>query len=93
MDYLALYSTKCKRCKHLDPEEEVEFNKCHYTAGNKECPASDVQFAVVGESKRFALAVKRSRASGNIAREVRILKEVNTRSPAFQHKFREWLSS
>lgn len=92
MDYLALYSTKCKRCKHLDPEEEVAFEKCHHSAGNAECPASEIRITVVGEAKRFALAVKRARSSGNIDREVKILQEVNKRSAAFQHKFREWSS-
>ena len=90
MDYLALYSSKCKRCKHLDPEEPKAFTKCHSSAGNKLCPADEVQFAVVGEAKRFAVAVKKARASGNLAKEVRILQEVAKRPQAFQHKFKEW---
>lgn len=89
MDYLALYSKNCKRCKFLDPEEEQGFEKCHFNSGNKECPAQEVQFAITGEAKRFAEAVKRARAAGDIAREVEILNEVAKRPPAFQHKFRE----
>lgn len=90
MDYLALYSTKCKTCKHLDPEEEEEYTSCHFSSGNKECPAAEVQLAVVGEAKRMAEAVKKARAAGNIKREVKILQAVGQRSPAFQHKFKEW---
>jgi hypothetical protein len=92
MDYLALYSSKCKRCKHLDPEEPKAFTKCHSSAGNSLCPASEVQFAVVGEAKRFAQAVRRARVKGDIDEEVRILQEVAKRPPAFQHKFKEWSS-
>jgi hypothetical protein len=89
MDYLALYSAKCKRCKHLDPEESKAYTKCHFTSGNTECPAQEVQFAIVGEVKRFATAIKKARAAGDLDREVAILNEVARRPVAFQHKFRE----
>ena len=89
MDYLALYSRNCKKCKHLDPEEPREYSKCHFNNGNKECPAQEVQLAVVGEAKRFAAAVKDARSAGLIAREVELLQEVAKRPSAFQHRFRE----
>jgi hypothetical protein len=89
MDYLALYSRNCKKCKHLDPEETQEFEKCHFNAGNKACPAKEVQLAVVGEAQKYAQAVRKARAAGNITQEVAILTKVATRSPAFQQKFRE----
>lgn len=89
MDYLALYSRNCKKCKHLDPEETREYTKCHFNNGNKECPAQEVQFAVVGEANRFAAAVRKARAAGLIEREVQLLQEVAKRPPAFQHRFRE----
>lgn len=90
MDYLALYSTNCKRCKYLDSEEERKFDKCHFSNGNKDCPASEVQIAVVGEAKRFARALKKARSSGNLNKEAEILEAVAKRSAAFQHKFKEW---
>jgi hypothetical protein len=90
MDYLALYSEKCKRCGHLDPEAPKKFNNCHFSKGNTECPAQEVQFAVVGEAKRFAAAAKKARKAGNLAMEAEILDTVAKRSPAFQHKFQEW---
>ena len=92
MDHLALYSRNCKHCKHLDPEEDKEFDKCHFNNGNQDCPAQEIQFAVVGEAKRFARSVKKARAEGSIEREVKILEAVAKRSAAFQHKFREWSS-
>ena len=91
MDFLALYSKKCKSCKHLDAEESVAYDKCHYTKGNALCPAQEVQLVVSGEAQRFAKAVLRARASGNFEREVLILQKVAKRSNPFQFKFREAL--
>ena len=90
MDYLALYSTKCKRCKHLDPEATQAFTNCHFSKGNTECPAKEVRIAVVGEAKRYAKAAKKARREGNLAREAEVLDAVAKRSDAFQYKFQEW---
>jgi len=92
LDHLALYSRDCKRCKHLDPEEKKGFDHCHHTQGNPECPAKEVQFAVVGMARRAANQVKKARARSDLNREIEILKAVEKRSPAFQHKFAEELS-
>lgn len=92
MDHLALFSRKCKTCKHLDPEEEVAYTKCHFDKGNTECPAKEVQLVVVGQAKRLGLEVKKARSAGNIQREVEILNAVSKKSAAFQQKFREWAS-
>lgn len=92
MDHLALYSIKCKTCKSLDPEETKLNEKCHFSKGNTDCPAQEVQLVVVGEAKRFASAVKKARANGKIEEEVRILEAVAKKSAAFQFKFREWSS-
>lgn len=92
MEFLALYSAKCKSCGHLDPEEDRKYNKCHFSSGNTECPAQEVQFAVVGEAKRLASTIKKARATKDLAKEIEILTLVEARSPAFQQKFREWLA-
>lgn len=90
MDHLALYSRNCKTCKHLDPEEEKVFEKCHFSKGNTECPAQEIRFAIVGEAKRFATALQKAKKQKDLAKEVKILEAVAKRSAAFQHKFREW---
>ena len=89
MDYLALYSRNCKSCKHLDPEEKKAFDDCHFSKGNKHCPAAEVQIAVVGQAERYAEALKRAKAKGDLAREAQIIKAVAKKSRAFQHKFKE----
>ena len=90
MDHLALYSKNCKICKYLDPDEVKEFSKCHFKNGNTECPAKEVQFAVVGEARRLAAKFKAASTANNIKEQVRILEFVSKRTPAFQHKYREW---
>lgn len=90
MDHLALYSRKCKFCSYLDPSETKQYEKCYYKNGNTECPAQEVQLAVVGEAKRLAILIKKARTEGNIEKEVKILEIVSKRDPAFQQKFREW---
>lgn len=92
MDNLALYSRKCKTCKHLDPEEEILHVKCHFSRGNKDCPAAEVRIIVVGEARRFAEAVRQARSKADLGREAKLLKIVQKRDPAFQQKFKEWLS-
>jgi len=92
LDHLALYSRKCKTCKHLDPEEKEGQTDCHYSAGNNDCPAKEVQLVVVGQARRFADAMKRAQAKSNIQKQVEILQAVEKPSPAFQHKFKEWLA-
>lgn len=89
MDYLALYSTNCKKCKHLDQEETKAYDKCHYSKGNNDCPAKEVQIAVVGQTLRAATELKKARAKGDLNREAQILEAVAKKSPAFQHKFKE----
>jgi hypothetical protein len=89
VDHLALYSRNCKKCKALDPDEVKTFTKCHFDQGNRECPAKEVQFAVVGEAKRLADAVKKARAKSDMVREIEILNLVAKRSAAFQQRFRE----
>jgi len=90
-DHLALYSRNCKFCKSLDPDEKKYFPKCHFEKGNKDCPASEIQIAVVGQAQRAAKAVLKARAANNIDQEIQILSFVAKKSKPFQQKFREWL--
>lgn len=87
-DYLALYSRKCKTCGHLDPEEKIDPEiTCHFTNGNRWCPASEVQIAVVGEAQRFARQVTRARAKRDIEAETRIMTKVKKRDQTFIERF------
>lgn len=92
MDHLALYSRKCKTCKHLDSEEGTAYDECHFSKGNNDCPAKEVQFAVVGLARRLADSMRKAQARSDIPRQVKILQTVAKRSTAFQQKFKEWLA-
>jgi len=92
LDHLALYSRNCKKCRHLDPEEKVAFDDCHHTKGNNDCPAKEVQFAVVGLARRLADSMKKAQANSDLSRQVEILQKVEQRSPAFKQKFQQWLT-
>ncbi|QRE00116.1 hypothetical protein [Burkholderia phage BCSR5] len=85
-DYLALYSAKCKRCGHLDPDEPKKY-KCTKKNGNDQCPASEVQIVVVGKAIRFAQEVQLARLNRDAKKEGEIMKLVAEQNSAFRNKF------
>ena len=93
IQFLALYSSNCKICKSLDPTEEKEFPRCHFSKGNNDCPASEIQFAVVGKAQRLAKRVIAARESRKAVVEARILSEVVKEGKAFQTRFYDVLDS
>ena len=86
-DHLALYSSNCKICKALDASERKVFRKCHFSAGNKHCPASEVRIVIVGQAYRMAEQVLRARATRDAEAESKILTEVATRDADFRERF------
>jgi len=81
-------------CQHLSPETGTrDFQDCHYKKGNKQCPAAEVQFAVVGEALVYARRVLRARDKRHPKREARLMKYVGTQSAAFQSRFYEYLDN
>jgi hypothetical protein len=85
-EYLALYSENCKRCKYLDPQEKRRY-KCHYTKGNKHCPAAEVQIVIVGRAMRYAEQVRVARDKRDTATELKVLSLVSKQSDAFKERF------
>lgn len=93
IDHLALYSTKCKRCGHLDPDEKRKFTACHFDKGNTLCPASEVRIVVVGQATSYARQVRKARDERNPQEEARLMAYVSRQSVAFQSKFYSALES
>jgi hypothetical protein len=89
MEYLALYSQKCKDCKSLDPEASNLYTSCHFENGNKECPAQEVQLVVVGLASRLAKEFVAAKVNADLSAQSKILQRVSTKTRAFQHKFNE----
>jgi hypothetical protein len=86
-EHLRLYSTNCKRCAYLDAQETKRFSSCHYSKGNKECPASELQIVIVGKAYRYAQHVLAARGNRDADAEARILATVAKQSTAFQERF------
>lgn len=86
-EHLGLYSTLCKKCGHLDPDEPKKYSKCHYSKGNRYCPAEEVQIVVVGRAQKYAQQVIAARAARNAEAEHKILGQVMAKSAAFKERF------
>jgi hypothetical protein len=84
---LAIYSPKCKTCKHLDPAETKAYILCHFSKGNSHCPASEVQIVVVGAAYRLAKQVLAARDKRDAKEEARIFARVAKEIPEFQERF------
>lgn len=92
-DYLALYSDNCMTCKHLTETGVREFQDCHFTVGNKQCPAAEVRIVVVGEALEYARRVLRARDKRQPNKEAKLMKHVAAQSAAFQSRFYEYLDN
>ena len=86
-EYLKIYSTNCKSCYHLDPQETKKYSSCHYSKGNKQCPAAEIQIVVVGKAYRYANIVLAARNNRDAKAEARILSIVSKQSSVFQERF------
>ena len=93
IEYLALYSENCMTCKHLTETGVREFNNCHHSKGNAQCPASEVRLVVVGEALDYARRVLRARDRRHPNKEARLMKYVAAQSAAFQSRFYEYLDN
>jgi len=86
-EHVAIYSDSCFNCSHLIPGKPKKYSSCHYTKGNKHCPAQGLLLVVVGKAYRYAQQVLTARSSRDAEAEARILAVVAKQSPAFQERF------
>lgn len=93
IEFFALYSANCMKCKHLSETGVREFEDCHFSQGNNQCPAAEVRFVVVGEALDYARRVLRARDRRKPTREAKLMKYVAEQSPAFQSRFYEYLDN
>lgn len=70
-----IYSHECFTCPHIIAgAESEEANKpCHYSKGNRYCPASQVVFVVSGEALSLASRLRRAREERDAEAEAEIL--------------------
>lgn len=86
-EHFAIYSALCKKCGHLDPDEPKKYSNCHFSKGNKFCPAAEVQIVVVGKAQKYAQQVRAARAKRDARAEAKILALVGAKSTAFIERF------
>ncbi|QBQ74551.1 hypothetical protein BcepSauron_171 [Burkholderia phage BcepSauron] len=87
LEYLQLYSRKCKTCKHLDPSEAKAYSTCHFSKGNEDCPAREIRFTIVGKANRMARQVLAARDARDAQAEAKILALVAQEDEAFRERF------
>lgn len=93
IEYIALYSANCTSCQHFSETGKRDFQDCHFSKGNKECPASEVKLVVVGEALEYARKVLRARDKRQPKRESKLMEYVGQQSKAFQSRFYEYLDN
>ena len=71
----------------MDPSEATSFVKCHFSKGNKHCPASELVIVVVGQAIRWAGLVIAARERRDPKAEARILAQVAKQPVSFQERF------
>lgn len=77
LEYFALYKPECLNCKSLVGSlGALTKQSCHYSKGNKECPASEVRIIVTGRLERMARALKQAQISNDVPRQLRVLNAV-----------------
>lgn len=81
-EYLELYSKKCLRCSYLIQEEGMKEHTCHYTNGNVECPAQEVQIILGGKIRRAVKLIRQARSQLDPKKEAQILEEISKEGPA-----------
>jgi len=93
IEYLALYSTNCKRCHYLDPQEPKKFTRCHFSKGNTDCPATEIRIVIAGKATRMAHKVVEARKNRDSVAEAAIFAALVSESAAFQSRFYDDLES
>jgi hypothetical protein len=92
-EQFALYSKDCMTCSHLCETGVTAFVPCHYSKGNKLCPAAEVRIVIVGEALDYAKRVLDARDKRFARREAKLMAHVGKQSAAFRSKFYEYMEN
>ena len=93
-----IYWKKCLRCKSLIPELTDEdggrlFKKCHFLAGNEDCPAKDAVIIVGVPTKKIVSAILDAEQSGETEKLATIYAKLATKDPNVQAMVHQALST
>ena len=88
---IQVYKLKCLNCTHLVPAAGKEYNECHYSAGNKLCPASSMKIIQHIPIDKILRAFKEAENSGNLGRISRLYAQVAKRPDWVQQRINDEL--
>ena len=93
LEYLSLYSTNCKKCGYLDEAEPQKFERCHFTKGNTNCPASEIRIVITGKASRLAAKCHKAKQAHDSAGVAEVMLAVSKTDAAFKDRFYNDLES
>ncbi len=77
---IQLYADGCLDCKHLVPSAEESFDDCHFSQGNRYCPAGWHRIVFVGHRMRMVERVRKAQAKKDTNRLLRVLSDLEKES-------------
>lgn len=81
--YLKIHREECLRCSSLVGFAEESFAECHYSAGNRSCPAQAVQVVLEFDQEGAIEALLSARKDSNWKQLAFIMQTINS-LPDFQ---------
>ena len=88
---IQVYKLKCLNCTHLVPAAGKEYNECHYSAGNKLCPASSMKIIQHIPIDKILRAFKEAENSGNLGHISRLYAQIAKRPDWVQQRINDEL--
>lgn len=93
-----IFHKKCLRCKYLVPELTDEeggksFKKCHFTAGNEDCPAKTAQIIVGVPTAKIVNRILDAEQAGESELLATIYAKLATKDPNIQALVHEALAT
>jgi hypothetical protein len=84
---VAIFSANCFECAHLRADKTKLFKACHFSAGNRFCPAEGLIFVTVGEAYQLAEQVHDARDKRDAETEARILRKAASLNDYSRERF------
>lgn len=84
--FLQVYSEDCLQCKSLIPFAKKKFKGCHFSAGNKHCPASETQVVIRVPLEEIVPRFMSAERAGDFSRLSKLNAKLAEKPDWFQHR-------
>jgi hypothetical protein len=85
-EVLVVYSTKCFTCSHLVDDAPNRNMECHYSNGNRDCPAVALRVITTGKVQQYLKRLELAQQNKDAAEVAKIWEEIGKQSPEFQQR-------